>query len=183
VSERAWAAVERATTPRFYLDFARARAAARMANPSTPFTTAVTVTYAVHEALRLIREEGLEQVFARHRRMARLVRAGVRGMGLRTLADDAWAVNTVTTVRVPEAVDAVKVVAHARERYDVLLGGGIARLEHDIVRIGHLGYTRPEWLLAGLDALGRTLGDLGRPVATEAGLRAAQEALQAAAPG
>ncbi|HEV2283683.1 MAG TPA: alanine--glyoxylate aminotransferase family protein [bacterium] len=179
VSERAWAAAERATTPRFYLDFVRARNAARLANPSTPFTTAVTVAYAVQAAVRLIRREGLDRVFARHHRMARLVRAGVRGMGLEPFVDDASAVDTVTTVRMPKGVDSQKVVAHARDRYQVLIGNGIGRLEHDIVRIGHLGYTKPEWLLGGLEALGKTLGDLGHPVRTQDGVRAANDALTA----
>ncbi|HEV2356080.1 MAG TPA: alanine--glyoxylate aminotransferase family protein [bacterium] len=180
VGDRAWAAAERCATPRFYLDFARARTAARLANPSTPFTTAVTVAYAVQAALRLIRQEGLEQVYARHRRMARLVRAGVRGMGLQPFVDDAAAVDTVTTVRMPQEVDGLKVVAHARERYQVLLGSGIGRLEHDVIRIGHLGYTRSEWLLDGLETLGRTLADLGHPVRTEDGQRAAKDVLEAA---
>jgi aspartate aminotransferase-like enzyme len=179
VSERAWDAVERCTTPRFYLDFGRARSAARSANPSTPFTAAVTVAYALQAALRLMRREGLDHVFARHRHMARLVRTGVRGMGLQPFVDDASAVDTVTTVRMPDGADGRQVVAHARDRYGVLLGAGIGRLEHDIIRIGHLGYTRPEWLLDGLDALGKTLNDLGHPVSTADGLRAAQDVLKA----
>ncbi len=182
VSDRAWAAAERATVPRFYFDLRRARTEARKPHPSTPFTTAVTVAYAVHAALQLVRAEGLPQVFERHRRMARMVRAGVRGMGLRTLVDDAHAVDTVTTMRMPDGVDAKAVVTHARERYDVLFGSGIGRLEQTIVRIGHLGYTRPEWLLGGLEVLGRTLADLGHPVAAGAGLRAARQTLEAAAP-
>jgi aspartate aminotransferase-like enzyme len=183
VSERAWEAARRCTTPRFYLDFTRARNAANLSNPSTPFTAAVTVAYAVQAALRLIRREGLDHVFERHRRMARLVRAGVRGMGLQPFVDDAYAVDTVTTVRMPQDVDGRTVVAHARDRYQVLLGAGIGRLEHDIIRIGHLGYTRPEWLLDGLEALGKSLTDLGSPVRTADGVRAAQGALKASAVG
>ena len=183
VSDRAWAAVERCATPRFYLDFARARKSAQLANPSTPFTTAVTVAYAVQAALRLIRKEGLDHVFARHRRMARLVRTGVRGMGLEPFVDDASAVDTVTTVRMPRGIDSQKVVAHARDRYQVLIGNGIGRLEHDIIRIGHLGYTKPEWLLGGLETLGKTLADLGHSVRTADGLRAAHDVLEAGAVG
>jgi aspartate aminotransferase-like enzyme len=100
-------------------------------------------------------------------------------MGLQPFVDDASAVDTVTTVRMPDGADGRQVVAHARDRYGVLLGAGIGRLEHDIIRIGHLGYTRPEWLLDGLDALGKTLNDLGHPVSTADGLRAAQDVLKA----
>jgi len=174
VSERAWAAAERASIPRFYLDLRRGRTEVRRALPSTAFTTAVTVAYAVHEAVRLIQEEGLERVFERHRRMARMVRAGVRGMGLQTLPEDAYAVDTVTPMRMPEGVDAVPVVGHAREHYGVLLGRGIGPLEHTIIRFGHLGYTQPSMLLQGLEVLGRTLNDLGHHVPTDDGLAAAR---------
>jgi aspartate aminotransferase-like enzyme len=180
VSERAWAAAERASIPRFYLDLRRGRDAVRRAVPSTPFTTAISVAYGVHEAVRLIHEEGLERVFERHRRMARMVRAGVRGMGLDTLPEDAYAVDTVTPVRMPEGVDSVTVVRHAREHHGVLFGGGIGRLEHTVVRIGHLGYTQQELLIAGLAILGRTLQELGHPVATDAGLAAARRTLEPA---
>ncbi len=178
VSERAWAAAERASIPRFYLDLRRGRTEVHRALPSTAFTTAMTVAYAVHEAVRLIQEEGLERVFERHRRMARMVRAGVRGMGLHTLPEDAFAVDTVTPIRMPEGVDAVPVVAHAREHYGVLLGRGIGPLEHTVIRFGHLGYTQPGMLLQGLEVLGRTLIDLGHPVPADAGLAAAHAALQ-----
>jgi aspartate aminotransferase-like enzyme len=183
VSERAWAAAERGAQPRFYFDLLRGRAEVRRPLPGTPFTTALTVAYAVHEALRLIEEEGLEHVFARHRRMARMVRAGVRAMGLRTLADDAEAVDTVTCVRMPDGVDAAAVCVHARDRYNVLFGRGIGRLQPTIVRIGHLGYTQPDMLLDGLRALGRTLADLGCPVPVDRGIAAARDSLQTAARG
>ena len=178
VSERAWAAAERASIPRFYLDLRRGRTEVHRALPSTAFTTAMTVAYAVHEAVRLIQEEGLERVFERHRRMARMVRAGVRGMGLQTLPEDAYAVDTVTPIRMPEGVDAVPVIGRARERYGVLLGRGIGRLEHTIIRFGHLGYTQPGMLLQGLEVLGRTLNDLGHPVPTDDGLAAARATLE-----
>jgi len=180
VSDRAWDRAEETTGLRFYFDLRRARQMVHRPEPSTSFTAAVTVIYGVHEALRLIREEGLENIFERHRRMARMVRAGVRGMGLSTLADDASAVDTVTAVRMPDGVDAKAVQARARVAYDVLLGGGIGRLEQSIVRIGHLGYVRLESLLAGLEALGRSLVDFGHPVAINAGLEAAQQAFESA---
>jgi len=181
VSDRAWAVAERSTTPRFYFDLARGRAAIHDRIPSTPVTTAVTVAYAVHAAVGLILREGLPQVFDRHRRMARLVRAGVRGMGLAPLVEDAHAVHSVTAVLVPDGIDGKAVIARARDVYRVLIGAGIGRLERTTVRIGHLGYTKPEWLLTGLEVLGRTLGDLGHPVHTEAGVAAARQTLAAAA--
>ncbi len=180
VSDRAWAVAERTSIPRFYLDLRRGRTEVHRTPPSTAFTTAVTVAYAVHEALRLIQEEGLERVFDRHRRMARMVRAGIRGMGFSTLPEDAYAVDTVTPVRMPESVDAVPIVGHAREKYGVLFGRGIGRLEHTVIRFGHLGYTQPEMLLSGLEVLGRTFRDLGHEVPVDRGVGAARQVLETA---
>jgi len=178
VSERAWAAAEQSTVPKFYFDLRKARAQVQGPAPSTPFTTAIGIAYGVHAAVGLILEEGLTRVFDRHRRMARMVRAGVRGMGLATLVDDTDAVDTVTLVVMPQGVQGRTVVARARDAYDVLLGGGIGRLDQTTMRIGHLGYTKSEWLLTGLETLGRTLGDLGHPVHTEAGVAAARRTLE-----
>ncbi len=179
VSGRAWAVSKQATLPRFYFDLRKAHDEAAKTSPSTPFTPGIPVIYAVHAALKLIQAEGLPRIFERHRRLARMVRAGVRGMGLATFVEDACAVDTVTPVRMPEGVDAKAVAAHAREQYDVVFGEGIGRFERSAIRIGHLGYARPEWLLAGLETLGRTLGDLGHRVPVDAGLRAARQTLEA----
>ena len=181
VSTRAWQVAERSTLPRFYFDLRKARTQIDAASPSTPFTPAISIVFAVHAAVGLILKEGLPQVFERHRRLARTARAGVRGMGLRTLAEDAYAVDTVTPVVMPDGVQGKAVVARARDAYDVVLGAGIGRLDQTTVRIGHLGYMLPEWLLTGLEALGRSLADLGHPVEINAGLLAARQVLETAA--
>ncbi len=179
VSERAWQVAEANPAPRFYFDLRRGRKEVHATFPSTPFTVAVSVVYAVHEALQLIAEEGLPQVFDRHRRMARLVRTGVRAMGLEVLPDEASAVDTVTPVRLPDGAEPPVILAHARERYGVYFAAGIGRLNEHYIRIGHVGYTTAEMLLRGLEGLGRTLNDLGFPVETEAGLRAGRQSLEA----
>ena len=180
VSERAWQAAERSTLPKFYFDLKKARAQIQAAAPSTPFTPAVSIVFAVHAAVGLILREGLPRVFERHRRLARTARAGVRAMGLRTLAEDAYAVDTVTPVRMPDGVQGRSVVGRARDAYHVVLGAGIGRLDQSTIRIGHLGYMKPEWLLAGLEALGRALADLGHSVETAAGVAAARQVLETA---
>ncbi len=89
--------------------------------------------------------------------------------------------DTVTPVVMPDGIQGRAVVARARDAYDVVLGAGIGRLDQTTVRIGHLGYMLPEWLLTGLEALGRSLGDLGHPVEINAGLLAARQVLETAA--
>ena len=178
VSGRAWQAAERSTLPKYYFDLRKGRSQIHAALPGTPFTTAVSIVFGAHAAVRLILREGLPSVFERHRRLARAARAGVRGMGLSTLAPDTYAVDTVTPVVMPHGVQGRMVAARALEAYDVVLGGGFGPQARDLVRIGHLGYTKPSWLLAGLEALGRSMGDLGHPVNTGAGLAAARHELK-----
>jgi aspartate aminotransferase-like enzyme len=178
VSDRAWKAAERSTLPKFYFDLRKGRSQIQGALPGTPFTTAVSIVFAAHAAVRLILREGLPSVFERHRRLARTARAAVRGMGLSTLAEDAYAVDTVTPVLMPQGVQGRMVAARALDAYDVVLGGGFGPQAREVVRIGHLGYTKPSWLLAGLEALGRSMGDLGHPVDTAAGLAAARQELE-----
>ncbi len=176
VSERAWQAAERSSLPKYYFDLRKARAQIHGTLPGTPFTTAVSIVFGAHAAVGLIVREGLPKVFERHRRLGRMARAAARGMGLRTLPHDAYAVDTVTPILMPEGANAQAVSVRAREAYDVVIGGGVTRHpKFELIRIGHLGYTKPEWLLAGLEALGRSLGDLGHPVDTEAGLTAARQ--------
>src|ERR1700740_2834908 len=106
--------------------------------------------------------------------MARMVRAGVRGMGLRTLAEDAYAVDTVTAIRTPEGMDAAPVLSRAREHYGVLFGRGMGPPEPPVIQFERLDFTQPELLLQGLEVLGRALTDLDHPVPAEAGLAAAR---------
>ncbi len=160
VSERAWAANREAQMPRFYFDFALARQAA--AEGSTPSTPAVSLFYGLHEALRMILdEEGLGGFQARHARVARRVRDGVRRLGLELFAPDAIASNTVTTVRVPAGIEARTLLRELRDERGVEFATGQGRLADTIFRIGHLGAVTEADIDGALAALGAALRDRG----------------------
>lgn len=105
----------------------------------TPTTVSSNVFYAVHRALRLVKEEGLETRFARHARMAARLREGLAGLGFSSLAPAALLSNTVTCVRPPQGVDANEFVRALREKQRIYVSGGLGPLRGRTIRIGTMG--------------------------------------------
>ncbi len=159
VSERAWEAQQRCTTPRFYFDLKRAKDS--LESGQTPWTPALSVLFQLDRALDLMLAEGLDNIHERHRRLARMVRDGVRGLGLELFAAEGVESDTVTAIRVPEGIDAAKLLATARTEFDTIFAGGQRSLNGKIIRFGHLGYVTEEHVQAGLGALESTLARLG----------------------
>lgn len=142
--------------PSYYFDLVTAVKKAE--GGDTPFTPAISLVLALQASLRMIREEGLENVIARHAANAGAVRAAVTAMGLELFASSPS--NAVTAVRAPEgrAGDITK----AMERdYGVKIAGGQARLSGKIIRLGHLGYYFPVDMYTMISALEATLHSLG----------------------
>ncbi len=181
-SPRAWAAMETARMPRFYLDLRKHRDA--HAGGETPWTPAIAVVFQVDEGLRLMADEGMAGVFARHRACAAATRAGLAALGFELYADAAHASTTVTAVRLPEGLD-WKVFNGAVKRRSVILAGGQGKLAGRIFRLGHLGSVTVEEILGAIAALEEVSLELGRAVtpgvAVAAAQRAAVEAAGAAA--
>lgn len=163
MSERAWEAHLEARMPRFYWDFSKARKYGERG--TAPFTPAVSVVYALHEALRLMSAEGQEAVFARHHRLATRIRKGIEELNLELFADPSVRSDAVTAVRVPQDVDGKGLLRVLRERYGVVLAGGQGNLEGTIFRIGHLGWIRDEDVDQLLDALRAALEEIRLPQA------------------
>jgi aspartate aminotransferase-like enzyme len=139
VSETALARAEKTTTPRWYLDFARER---KFQQKSQTYSTpAVSVLYAMQEGLAIMREEGLEGVWARHARVGEMIRAGVDALGLKFLAAEGHRSDTVTAIHNPvDGPDSLKELLTAlRTRHGLVLAGGQGDLSGKIFRIGHLG--------------------------------------------
>ncbi|MCL2140469.1 MAG: alanine--glyoxylate aminotransferase family protein [Dehalococcoidia bacterium] len=139
ISEKGWQANANAKMPRFYWDFARAKKS--LANGGqTPWTPAVSVILALDVALDMMLSEGLENIIARHIKLGRMTREGVKALGLKLFADEAYASNTVTAVLGSDGLDAKALNKIMREEYDIVLSGGQMELEGKIFRIGHLGW-------------------------------------------
>ena len=164
VSPRAWEAAQEAKMPRFYFDFGKAKS--YLDRGENPLTPVLSVMFAMDLALEKISAEGLTNVFARHARLAQFTRDGVKNLGLELFADERYASDTVTSIRLPEGLDGSKLSQILRTEHDVVVGGGQASLAGKIIRIGHMGYVSEEDLQNTLDALRIALTTLGFTPAT-----------------
>jgi alanine-glyoxylate transaminase/serine-glyoxylate transaminase/serine-pyruvate transaminase len=129
-----------------------------------PYTPATTLLYGLREALRMLQEEGLERVFARHARLAEATRRAVRAWGLEILCADPHAhSNALTAVRLPQGHDADKLRNLTLERFDLSLGAGLGKLQGRVFRIGHLGDLNELMLAAALCGVEMGLAAAGVP--------------------
>jgi alanine-glyoxylate transaminase/serine-glyoxylate transaminase/serine-pyruvate transaminase len=141
-------------------------------------TAPISNVYALREALRLVSEEGLEDRWARHRKVAGGLKAGVVAMGLEMLPDDAWWLPSLNAVRVPDGVDAKRVIQLLLSRYGIEISGGFGPLAGRIFRIGCMGHScRPSNVLALLTALADALHEQGFAADMKDGVAAAAEAM------
>lgn len=152
---RAVAAGKTARLPRFFFDFARARAAFAKGFP--PYTPPVSLWYQLDVALTLMRTEGRAAIYARHADVAGYARERLRGMGLRLFAAPSHASNTVTAVWAPTGIELKALMTALREEDHVVFAGGQDHLDGKIFRVGHLGAVQRADLAAALDALERRL--------------------------
>jgi aspartate aminotransferase-like enzyme len=132
-----------------------------LANQDTPYTPAVPLFLAFREALRMLKEEGLENRIARTRSLAEAARAGVDALGLRLYPDHRFASSTVTAIRYPAGVDDGAFRKQLREKHGTIVAGGQGPLKGQIFRIGHMGICSFEDLEAGFQAFETTLGNMG----------------------
>lgn len=158
-SDAAWAAHEQAKMPRFYFDLGVARK--KLPAKQTPWTPAINLFYGLAVALHLMREEGLENIWARHRGIAEYTRERVREMGLELLADPQFASNTVTAIRAPAGLDVDEMRRRLEQQHRVILAGGQGPLKGHIFRIGHLGNVNQADIDHALAAIRNEISDFG----------------------
>lgn len=138
-------------------------------------TAPISSIYALREALRLVAEEGIEERWARHLRVAGGLKAGVQAMGLQMLPDDSFWLPSLNAVRVPEGIDSKAVTRALLTDHGIEIAGGLGDLAGQIFRIGCMGHAcRPGNVLLLLSALGAVLRDQGATVDVAAGLAAAE---------
>lgn len=141
-------------------------------------TAPVNALYGLHEALLILREEGLEAAWERHFAMHRALAAGLEAMGLQLLVDEAHRLPQLNAVCIPEGVDDAHVRGLLLERYDLEIGAGLGPLAGKIWRIGLMGHSaRPRNVLFCLAALDAVLADLKAPVRNGVAVGAAQRVL------
>ncbi len=174
LSQKAWKFQETAKCPRFYFDLKKERK--NLKDNTTAYTPAITLITGLNVALKMIKEEGLANVFARHSRLARAARAGSAAIGLKPLAPESPS-DAATGVFVPEGVDGGKLVKYIRDELGVTLAGGQDHLKGKILRIAHLGYVDSFDIIIAISAIEMALSKAGCRVEFGKGVAAAQKIL------
>jgi len=172
-SQKALGAMKDATCRRAYFDFADHM----RANPTGyfPYTASLTLLHGLRESLAMLQEEGLDNVFARHRYLASGARAAVRAWGLKLCArEPKWYSDTVSAIMVPHGFNGADVIDRAYRRYNLALGAGLSQMAGKLFRIGHLGDLNELMLLAAISGAEMAMNDVGIEVELGSGVAAAQ---------
>src|SRR3954468_18699031 len=143
------------------------------------FTPAVSIIRSLDVALGLLLDSGLEAAFARHVRLGRAARAGIKAMGLELFSPDDDGAAVVTAVRAPEGIDADELLLHLRDRHGVTLAPGQAHLKGKIFRIGHIGWFDVFDIASALGAVELSLTELGADIERGVAVARAFEAFEA----
>ena len=173
-SPKAAAMTESATLPRWYFDIRDMRAGYGV--NGYPYTPPVGMINGLKMASEMLLAEGLENVFARHARIATGVRKAVAAWNMPLYAQSPELFsNSVSAIKTPEGFDANAIVTLASEKYDTAFGGGLGQVAGKLFRIGHLGSLPDVLALAGIATAEMCMKDLGLPITLGAGVAAAQE--------
>ncbi len=174
ISQKALGAMETAKLPRTFFDFKDMLAA--NANGGFPYTPPLQLIYGLRESLKMLLEEGLENVYKRHHRLAQGVRAAVAAWGLKLCANspDLYS-DSVSAIYVPEGFDSNQLTDHAYASYGVSFGIGLGEMNSKAFRIGHLGSLTDVMVLSGLATIEMAMADLNYPITLGSGVAAAQE--------
>lgn len=173
-SPKALAAVETAKLPRTFFDIRDMRKG--YAANGFPYTPPVGLLNGLKLATDMLLEEGLDNVYARHHRIAEGVRKAVAAWGLKLCAarPELYS-DSVSAIRTPEGFDANRIVSHALNTYGVAFGTGLGDVAGKVFRIGHLGSLTDVMTLSGIATAEMVMVDLGLPVTLGSGVAAAQE--------
>lgn len=176
VSEKALRAAESAGLPRSFWDWQAMLAANKQG--FFPYTPATNLLYGLQEAIQMLEEEGLQNVFERHNRHAEATRRAVRAWGLELLCanPDEYS-SSLTAVLMPEGFDADEFLALILEKFDMSLGIGLGKVKGKVFRIGHLGYFNDLMLAGTLAGLEMGFSIAGIPF-SKGGANAALEYLE-----
>lgn len=178
-SQKALTAAETSTYPRCFLDLKDQANANK--DGYTPYTPNLPLLYGLRKSLDLLLEEGLENVYARHHRLAEGVRKAVAAWGLTQCAQPGFESNTVTAIVVPEGKDAKTVISIAFSKYNISLGAGLSEVAGKVFRIGHVGDMNDVSLLGAIAGVEMALLDSGIDIKPGSGVAAAIEYYRATA--
>ena len=178
VSRRGWSAVEKATKPGYYVNLKNIKKFYDE-KYETPGSTPVSLVAAVNESLEMIFEEGLLNVYRRHKILSRAIQKSVQAMGLKMLPDSlVTRSHTVTLVKAPDGISPVIIKDMAREKYGLMIASGLGDFKETAIRIGHLGTITTREALLVVSALELILFELGMVQKPGKGLEAFHESIE-----
>jgi aspartate aminotransferase-like enzyme len=174
VSDKAWKMADAAKTPKFYFNFKKERE--NLAKNQTLFTSPVTLIIGLNAAIKMLQDEGLDKVFARHERLAKATRAAAKALDLKLFPKESPS-NALTAIEAPAGVDGQAIYKDLRVKYGITGAGGQDKLKGKIFRIAHLGYADTFDVITAVAGIEMVLKGLGHPVKLGTGVGAAQEIL------
>ena len=177
ISEKAWQATEESNLPKFYLDLKSYKKS--LLSNSNPYTPAVNLVFALDESLKMMRDEGLENIFSRHDRHKLAVSEAALTLNLKLFADKDYLSPSITAIELKD-MDAEEFRKSIKKEYDILLAGGQDHLKGRIFRIGHLGYINDRNIISVIAAISNKLLDQNKISSQQAGeaLRVASKHLK-----
>lgn len=170
VSERAWKKINQTENRVFYLSLKKAKKA--LESGDTPWTPAITLVIGANEALRMIKQEGIENIWKRHAKLAEGIRIGVKALGLKLLSKNPS--NAITAVLMPEGIEFKKFNDALKYEFGITVAGGQEDYKGKLFRISHLGYYDELDMISMISALEFTLKKVGYKFESSSGVSAIQ---------
>lgn len=174
ISDKAWKFEQNAKCPKFYFNFKKERG--NLAKNQTNFTSPVTLIIGLNECLKLLQEEGLENAFERHRRLANATREAAKAIGLELFSRESHS-NSVTAINAPAGFDGQEIYKNLRVKYGITAAGGQGHAKGKIFRIAHLGYADTFDIITAIAGVEMVLKGMGYPLKLGTGVSVAQELL------
>jgi len=171
VSQRAWDKINSTKNRCFYFSLKQAKKA--LENGDTPWTPAITLVIGANEALKMIKEEGIENIWKRHYKLSEGIRQGVKGLGLQLLSKSPS--NAITAVLMPEGIEFKKFNDALKYEFGITVAGGQEEYKGKLFRISHLGYYDELDMISMISALEFSLKKVGYKFECGVGVRAIQE--------
>jgi aspartate aminotransferase-like enzyme len=161
LSGHAWQIVEKTPKRSLYFDLALERRA--LSGGETSWTPATTLIVGLNAAIEILRREGLDATYARHKLLSTMTSAGLRALGCTIMAPQAPC-PSVTGFFAPEGIEADALRTQIRSSFGIRLAGGQGPFKGKVVRVGHMGYVDPFDVIAAISAIGSTLKRQGQRV-------------------
>ena len=174
VSDKAWKMNATSKSPRFYFNLKKERES--LADNQTTWTSSVTMIIGLNEAIKMLQAEGLQNVFARHAKLAHATREAVKAIGCGIYSKENPS-NSVTAIEAPAGIDGQAIYKNLRVKYGITGAGGQDQAKGKIFRLAHLGYVDTFDVITGIAAIEMVLKELGHPIKLGTGVGVAQELL------